>query len=71
MSVDLLISTCPLSLIVGFTGVFYNIVPFEDVSAAGRVAANFIHLPTSEGALLDFMGKNDTTLAQMFCFFVS
>ncbi|KAG0289992.1 hypothetical protein BGZ97_006332, partial [Linnemannia gamsii] len=52
-----------------FVGVFYNIVPLEDVSAAGRVAADFVHFPTTEGALQDFMGKNDTSLAQMFCFF--
>ncbi|KAG9324333.1 hypothetical protein KVV02_006579 [Mortierella alpina] len=55
--------------ITGFVGVFYHIVPFEDVWAAGRATANFVHLPTTEGALLDFMSENDTPLAQIFCFF--
>ncbi|KAG0262906.1 hypothetical protein BGZ95_003940 [Linnemannia exigua] len=62
-------SSIVMADIAGFVGVFYHIVPFEDVWAVGRVNADYVHLPTNEGALLDFMGENDTSLAQMFCFF--
>jgi len=50
--------------------VFYHIVPFEGMWTAGRVAGDAIQLPTTEGALIEFMGESDTSLAQMFNFFV-
>ncbi|KAF9197299.1 hypothetical protein BGZ49_002330 [Haplosporangium sp. Z 27] len=54
--------------ITGFVGFFYHIVPFENVWTAGCATTDFVQLPTNEGALLAFMSKDETSLAQMFNF---
>ncbi|KAF9975897.1 hypothetical protein BGZ65_008057 [Modicella reniformis] len=39
----------------GYVGVFYQVIYMENIAVAGRATSHLVHLPSTEGALLDFL----------------
>ncbi|KAG0201554.1 hypothetical protein BGX28_005672 [Mortierella sp. GBA30] len=56
--------------VAGFVGVFYQIVPMDDIWVAGRTIYNPVQVPTDVGALQDILEEDDL-LVQKFRFFAS
>ncbi|KAF8938872.1 hypothetical protein BGZ58_011242 [Dissophora ornata] len=41
--------------VFGFVGIFYQVMPMDEISIAGKTTSTIVHIPRTEGGLLSFL----------------